>query len=172
MADILQRKKTEFILWRPSRTSLVPKLFIGTASNSRIGAFNTFRSFDLQQPEPRQFPELWSIPAAECDLTSGEVYHYWFTVADSNVTNESHLTQVINCTDPMALAVDGRIKAPSPMQPSADLMGLNPVSNPYAPASVVLFKGGQLLPSDSDGVEIDLPDDSALIGALPPTTVL
>ncbi len=169
MADILQRKKTEFILWRPSRTSrLVPKLFIGTASNSRIGAFNTFRSFDLQQSEPRQFPELWSIAAAECDLTSGEVYHYWFTVADSNVTNESHLTQVINCTDPMALAVDGTIKAPSPMQTSADLIDLNPVSNPYAPASVVLFKDGQLLPSDSDGVEIDLPDDSALIEALPP----
>ena len=52
---------------------------------------------------------LWQIAAADCGLTDGTVYHYWFEVVS---TNPDRSGDAILCTDPTAWTVDGRLIPP------------------------------------------------------------
>src|SRR5881227_3580363 len=138
-ADLLQGKDRRFLLWRPRNTDPAPSLIIG-----RLQAGNPPVLVDTQQLDLRpsaQNADLWEIPADECGLTEGEVYHYWFEVTDSNPYKGTAAR--IWCTDPAATTVDWRLKAPQ----------LPPPYGPddQDPAGVVQYQDGRLVACDPGG---------------------
>ena len=75
--DLLQRKRTHFLLWRPAVTNPPPALVIGAFRAGNPPSFEQLNRFDLA-PSPMS-PDLWEVPAAACSLVDGRVYHYWFS---------------------------------------------------------------------------------------------
>ncbi|MFL5586170.1 MAG: alpha-amylase family glycosyl hydrolase [Ktedonobacteraceae bacterium] len=146
-ADLLTRKKANFVLWRPGRNDILPTLFIGNFQAP--GSFTNFREIPLQQVQG--FPDLWQIAANTCGLADGQVYFYWFKALD---TIPGHVRNIFYCTDPIAFTVDRRFAAPPP----ADSDGL-PSGEP---ASVILYQNGVLIPCDPEGQTVDFADDVAL----------
>jgi hypothetical protein len=67
LADLLNRKYTHFVLWRLGAVEPAPTLYIGNFQSKSTDPFETFQEIPLRQSE--QFPDLWEIPAQECDLT-------------------------------------------------------------------------------------------------------
>ena len=80
-ANLLARKETAFVLWRVGNTNQPPTLIIGQLHPGTPITFSNERRFTLQPVAG--FPELFEIPAADCNLTDGQVYHYWFEVDDT-----------------------------------------------------------------------------------------
>src|SRR5687767_9060072 len=107
-ADLLQKKKQSFVLWRPHNTQPPPQLVIGTFQPGNPPSLADEHVFDLQPST--QTADLWEISAAACNLVGGTVYHYWFEVTDDNPYRNANLR--IRCTDPMAWTVDWRLLAP------------------------------------------------------------
>lgn len=136
-ADLLNRKKTHFVLWLPGEKQPTPTLYIRSFSPSEL---LEVKEFELSMAEG--FTDLWEIAASKCELTDGQVYFYWFKVGNTDPYNPAD-NQVILCTDPTAYTVDRRLEAPlleeSGSIPSGD------------PASVVLYKNGELVPCDPGG---------------------
>jgi hypothetical protein len=106
--DLLQRKRTHFLIWRPAVTNPPPALVIGTFRAGNPPSFEELNRFDLAPS--RVSPDLWEVPAAACSLVDGRVYHYWFEVtnADPKVPSPARIA----CTDPTAATVDWRLRAP------------------------------------------------------------
>jgi pullulanase len=149
-ADILDRKETHFVLWRPGTTAIrAPELVIGTLKTGNPPEF----------PDPKRFtmtpvaglPGLWEIPARDCGLTNGQVYHYWFKVEDTSA-NTSPLPLVC-CTDPMAFTVDWRLFPPG-------------ASDNRQPAAVILWQNDKLVPCDPGGEQVTF-EDNIRPGQLP-----
>lgn len=140
--DIVRRKRTHFVLWRPGVTSNPPKLVIGTSTSGPNPRFTNQQKFVLRPVEG--IPDLYELPAGECGLKEGGIYHYWFEVVDTNAYVGQH--NVVWITDPAAYSVDWKLTyvLPSPYHPDeADV-----------PASVIRWSGGELRASDADrGVE-------------------
>lgn len=136
--DLLSRKRTSFVLWRPGATDPLPALYIGR----NPGDCGQFREIPLWQNE--RFPELWELAAAECGLTEGQVYFYWFKARDTDPYREDH--PVLYCTDPTAWTVDRRFKA--------ELTG--------DPPAVALYRNGALWPCDPGGETVEWVDDAPL----------
>ena len=134
-ADILLRKQSHFVLWRPGVTDPAPQLLIGV----RGSAVTDFEEFDLEQSA--QFPDLWEIPAKECGLVSGTVYCYWFKIRDTDVYSGAH--PILYCTDPTATAVDYDNAAPIPSEHGG--------AASFDPAGVILYRNGRLVPCDPGG---------------------
>ncbi len=135
-ADLLTRRETHFLLWRPSETATAPLLILGTF---QPGNPPTLR--DERQLAMKRVPGvngLWHIAAAECNLTNGDIVHYWFEVNDT----PPHRTgsRVGRCTDPAAHTVDWRLTADSGNQP----------------ASVVQFSDGRLTVCDPGGEKLKI----------------
>jgi len=141
--DVLTRKRTHFVLWRPGATEPRPALYIGRDPTD----LREFRELTLLQNE--RFADLWELRAAECDLAEGQVYFYWFRVRDTDPYRDVH--PVLLCTDPTAWTVDRRFTAES----SGD------------PASVVLYRSGSLLPCDPGGQTVDWHGDPPLSSLAP-----
>src|SRR5687767_3771609 len=99
--DLLKRKETHFVLWRPAFTNPTPSLVIGIAVPGNPPALNDLRTIELQQHA--QFPELWELDSSTIGLIDGQVYHYWFRVKDSYPAE--HRDLVIDITDPFATTV-------------------------------------------------------------------
>ena len=97
-ADLLRRKETHFVLWRPGTTNPPPALVIGRLKPGNPPSFVEHRQFDLQ-PTPG-FSDLWEIAADLCGLQEGSIYHYWFEVSDSDPHRAG--ASRIWCTDPTA----------------------------------------------------------------------
>ena len=142
-ADLLERKKTHFVLWRPGRTNPPPTLYIGNFQVDSPDPFENFKEIDLIQPEPEQFPDLWEVAAKDCNLTEGQVYFYWFKVGDTNAYDPNARNRILYCSDPTATTVDRRVWAPIPSQPGGVASG--------DPASVVLYQNDTLIPCDPEG---------------------
>ena len=102
--DLFKRKQTAFVLWRPARTTVAPKLIIGEFQPGNPPALINRQEFDLELL-PGQ-TDLWGVEAAACGLTDGRVYHYWFEITDSSPTRNGSRIQ---CTDPTAFTVDWRL---------------------------------------------------------------
>lgn len=151
--DLLSRKQTHFVLWRPGKTEVPPTLWIGVASPSTQKV--ELRKISLQ-PDP-EFPELWQVAAQDCELTDGQVYHYWFKI--QRCRPEQGTRQMLYCTDPLAYTVDRRFLGQAP----AELEGVAS----YDPASVILYRQGQLMACDPAGQVVNWDNDPAL-EALPP----
>ena len=104
--DLLQRKRTHFVLWRPGRVNPPPALVIGTFLAGNPSSFQPLNKFDLAVSPVSA--DLWEVAAAACGLENDRVYHYWF-----EVTNATPVPARILCTDPTAWTVDWRLRAPA-----------------------------------------------------------
>jgi len=106
--DLLQRKRTHFLLWRPAVTNPPPALVISTFRAGNPPSFERLNRVDLVPSSVSA--ALWEVPAAACSLVDGRVYHYWFEVtnADPKVPSPAHIL----CTDPTAATVDWRLPPP------------------------------------------------------------
>ncbi len=100
------------------------------------------------------FPELWQVEAKKCKLNNGQVYFYWFKVHNTDAYNILSFIEVVYCTDPIAWTVDRRFSAPIPF-----VFGGFPS---FDPASVVLYKNGELIPCDADGKTVNWQGDPPL----------
>ncbi|MBD2021962.1 alpha amylase [Leptolyngbya sp. FACHB-36] len=152
-ADLLTRKQTHFVLWRPGSVD-APTLFIGpqpqpTPEAPNSFSFEPFREIPLR-PSP-EFPDLWDAAAINCGLTDGTVYFYWFNIRDTDPYTQTG--QRLYITDPIAWTVDRRFLAPTPKDANAAASG--------DPASVVLYQNGQLVPCDSTGQRVDWRGDAS-----------
>ncbi|WP_135466527.1 alpha-amylase family glycosyl hydrolase [Crenalkalicoccus roseus] len=159
MADLLARKAEGFVLWRPRVTDPPPRLVIGTLRPGNPARFEEHRRLDLRPAAGH--PDLWELPAAECGLADGTVYHYWFEVTDSDPRRAAPARML--CTDPAAPVVDWRLLAPRP--------GPGYGEDDRDPAGVVLFSGGVLAEADPGGERPDWAGDPPL-ATLPPNNRL
>jgi len=137
----LQRKKTHFVLWAPGGQADVPQLVIGTFRGAGAVALSDERTIPLRRSTllGADTSDVWEIPAVECGLQNGGVYHYWFLVRDTNVYRASDQRALIRCTDPAAYCVDWRLRATAPPGYGED---------DRQPASVIRFVDGKLAPTD------------------------
>ncbi|MBD2743394.1 alpha-amylase family glycosyl hydrolase [Coleofasciculus sp. FACHB-1120] len=146
--DLLTRKQTHFVLWRPGNIQPSPTLYIGYFAGDNPSSFENFQEFDLIQST--DFPELWEIPAENCNLTDGEVYFYWFKVRDTDAYTNTH--RILYCTDPTAYTVDRRFSAPKVLSEEG-------ISD-FDPASVILYRDKMLVPCDPKGQTADWVGDT------------
>ena len=159
ISDLLRRKATHFLLWRPRNTNPAPKLIIGKLQPGNPPTFVSLQHLDLHLSEEK--PDLWQISATESYLAEGEVYHYWFEINDNNPYKENHPR--IWCTDPTAWTVDWRLLAPRLPEPFGE--------DDRDPAGVVKFQDGKLMSSDPGGETVDWEGDPRL-DVLPPNNRL
>jgi glycosidase len=144
-ADILTQRQDHFVLWRAASTP-PPTLVIGQLQLGAPVSLVGEQRFDL---EPSlNFPDLWTIAAADCQLAEDQVYHYWFEVTD---THPERTGQRIQITDPLAFMVDWRLHAPQPAGPEYD-------SDARYPAGVIKCHQGELIPCDAGGETGQLQD--------------
>ncbi|NEO83725.1 MAG: DUF3459 domain-containing protein [Spirulina sp. SIO3F2] len=145
LPDLLVRRQTHFVLWRPGIITPPPCLFIGTLSQW-LTTYDTFQEIPLA-PDP-EFPDLWMVAAADCGLTDGQVYAYWFKVKNTNPYPFAGDDEILYCTDPLATTVDRR---PSRLAPCPSESG---GVESQDPASVILYRHSRLYACDPDGREI------------------
>jgi pullulanase len=137
--DLFKRKQTHFVLWRVATSE--PSLYIGKRNGN-------FQEIPLQRSP--QFPELWEVAAQDCQLVENQVYHYWFKVVSNNPYEGKHSRY---CPDPIAYTVDRHLPAPDSGEP----------------ASVILYRDGQLHPCDPGGQTVQWNETQT---ALPPNNQL
>lgn len=147
--DLLTRRQTHFVLWRPANPVPAPRLVLGEFEPGNPPTLAHQRDFPLVQDAT--FPDLWALPAAACGLTDGRVYHYWFEVTDTDP--ERQPGNRVQIADPFAFTVDWRLTALPPTLPHPPYDG-----DDDRPASVIGFRNGKLVPCDPGG---DVPDFSA-----------
>ena len=150
IADIFTRKETNFVFWKVARTVPPPKLIIGQLEPGAPMTLKDEQQFDLQQAVG--FPDLWEILAANCNLTDGQVYHYWFEITDAHPKRSGKRIRV---TDPTAFSVDWRLLADKPD-------GEDYHDDDRYPASTVKFSQGRLIQCDVSGEVGKLNNDTSL----------
>jgi glycosidase len=157
--DLLERKATKFVLWRPGKTATPPKLIIGTFVPGTPPTLAGVQEIELKPAAG--FPDLYEVDAARCGLAEGVVYHYWFEVDDADPTKIPPAR--IRCTDPTATTVDWDLLAPRLPAPYTE-------DDRHA-ASVIKFSRGKLVPCD-DGGEVGHVGDHPRPDTLPPNNRL
>jgi pullulanase len=136
--DLLERRRSHFVLWRPARPDPPPRLVIGRLRPGNPPAFVDNRSLELAPLDG--LADLWGLAAADCGLDPGTIYHYWFEVTDSDPFRSGRRILV---TDPLAAVVDWRLRAPRLPPPYTD--------DDRDPAAVVLWDGSRLETADPGG---------------------
>ena len=137
--ELLARKERAFVLWRVGNVSPPPSLIIGQLQAGTPIEFMKERQFSMKQVDG--FPDLWEVPAADCSLDDGAVYHYWFEVSVSHPERPADAR--LRITDPAAYTVDWRLRGPRVAPPFGD-------EDRY-PAAVIRYKDGALVPVDVGG---------------------
>src|SRR4051794_24820727 len=112
--DLLKRRETRFVLWRPKNSTTPPKLVIGQLQAGNPATLINEQVFDMQADDA--FSDLWEIDASACNLHDGEIYHYWFEIDDSDL--EKSQLKPIRIADPAAYTVDWRLLATIPDCPA------------------------------------------------------
>jgi pullulanase len=161
MTPLLDRKKSHFILWRPGAATAAapPNLVIGQLNAATPPALTGVRTLPLSPSPLSTVGDLWEIAAGDCNLADGQVYHYWFDVANTNVYPGA-TNQRLQCTDPAAYCVDWRVTSTLPAGDEADSSSA---------LAVIRFQGGELVPSDPESAPQtfeSIPDSSMAL--LPP----
>lgn len=133
MSDISRRRLYGFVLWRVSSAHVPPLVVIGQLECASPVSFRHHRTIQLRLVPG--FTDLWEVPAVECSLSHGEVYHYWFEVT-SSYRGHSDFRALV--TDPFATLVDDRLCGP----------WLPPPFNARFPAAIIKYFGGQLVDAD------------------------
>src|SRR5260370_8575581 len=95
-ADVLKRKLTHFVLWRPNASTTPPTLVIGRLQPGNPPTFIGPKRFTLTAAAG--LPGLWQVAATDCQLQDGQVYHYWFKVEDTR--SSAHPPPPVLCPDP------------------------------------------------------------------------
>ncbi len=157
--DLLDRKATNFVLWRPNGNATAPQLVIGQFQAGNPNALANQKRLPLTAVAG--VSGLWKIAASYCGLQDGQVYHYWFEVEDTNPHGKP--PQRILVADPAAYMVDWRLLAPPLPPPYND--------DDRQPASVIKFKNKQLVPCDPLGEEPAF-DHEGTPDKLPPNSQL
>jgi len=150
-ADLITRKSTHFVLWRPNGSTAIPLLILG-----KFQAGNPSTLVNARQLPMTQAPGasgLWQLAAANCGLVDGDIVHYWFQVEDTRPG--ANLPATVRVTDPAAYTVDWRL---------TDVSGAQP-------AAVVKFTNGKLVVCDAGGELPDFAGDVPL-DQLPPNDTL
>jgi glycosidase len=142
--DILTRRTQGFVLWSPRQQTRPPRLVIGQLIPGNPPTIQQVQRLDC--PPVAGSQGLWAVAAADCGLTAGTVYHYWFEVDDSRSSAQPPAR--IQVTDPFACCVDWRAFPPG-------------ASDSTQPAGVVKFVNGQLVDCDPGGEVADLTGDAA-----------
>jgi pullulanase len=113
-ADLLSRRATHLVLWRPNQSAVPPRLIIGRlrAGNppTRIGE----RQFKMTAAGGVE--GLSEVAAASCGLVDGDVFHYWFEVGDTDPHRQHR--RPVRCTDPVAHTIDWRLTNDGGRQPA------------------------------------------------------
>lgn len=151
--NIFLLKETHFVLWRARASTPPPSLVIGTLNPGAPVTFTGEQRIDLA-PRSAGDIDLWVIPAADCNLDEGQVYHYWFEVTD---VHPERTGRRIRVTDPMAFMVDWRLLAERLPDPYTD-------ADRY-PAAVIKYDHGRLIACDAGG------ETGALTGEPPLVTL-
>jgi pullulanase len=141
--NLLIRRKTHFVLWRPGKIVPPPQLWIGRFKEGASDRYADFREIPLTPN--LAFRELWEVAAKDCHLVEGEVYFYWYKIYNTNPYPFTGENEILYCTDPFATTIDRREGRLAPKPP--DVGGV--VSQD--PASVILYQNGNLIPCDPDG---------------------
>ena len=149
-ADLLVRRATHFLLWRPNGSATPPRLILGKFLAANPPVLAGEREFILA-PVPG-VDGLWQIAASGCGLADGDIVHYWFEVEDTHAPSPP---PVVRCTDPAAHTVDWRLTAESGNQPAA----------------VLQFSAGRLVVCDPGGEKPEFGGDVPL-DTLPPNNHL
>jgi len=147
-ADILTQRQYNFVLWRVAASTPPPALVIGQLQPGAPVSLVGEQRFDLAQSA--QHPDLWIIPAVDCNLVDDQIYHYWFEVTDSHPKRSG---QQIRITDPLAFMVDWRLHAPQPPGPAYG-------ADDRYPAGVIKYHQGELIACDAGGETGQLQDVS------------
>jgi pullulanase len=137
-ADLLDRKKTHFVLWHPTPEAAPPVLVIGEFRFGNPPVLANVQRFSLVPVGG--FTDLFAIAATDCGLIEGNVYHYFFEPTIS-----------VQTTDPTASTVDWRLlsnRQPPPF-----------TADDRQPAAVIKFQAGQLVTCDPGGEEADFTGD-------------
>lgn len=148
-ADLLKRKETYFVLWRVGK--IPPELVIGQFQPGNPPILGGEQRFTLKQSSA--FSDLWEIPATDCNLQTGQIYHYWFEVEDTDP--EQKAPTRIRCTDPYAYVTDWRLtspKLPLPYKARKDQRA----------SSVIKYDQGNLHPCDPGGEVSDFTEEPSL----------
>ena len=135
MSNILIRRQTHFVLWRPSSVGTAPELVIGRLQNGNPPTFQQLARRTLQPAMSSGTPidGLFELDASALGLPD-DVYHYWFEVENTSPGGSGR----IQVPDPLASVVDYRLYAPA--NPSV-----------IHPASVIGLSGGTLVVRDPNG---------------------
>jgi pullulanase len=136
-SDLLKRLSTHFSLWAPQQAS--PELVIGTFQFGAPPLHVGRRKLALSVVSGVN--DLWEIAAADCGLSEATVYHYWFEINDLRPGSDP--ASRILVTDPLTFTPDWRLQE----------------TNGEQPASVILFRGGELVACDQDGTATTEPAD-------------
>jgi len=102
---LLERRRTHFVLWRQAASEPAPKLVLGVFRPGSPPTLADERTLPLVRS--RDSDELWELSAADCKLSEGAIYHYWFEVTDTNPYRPS--LGSVRITDPTAYAVGWRL---------------------------------------------------------------
>ncbi|MBV9405132.1 MAG: hypothetical protein JO211_07290, partial [Acidobacteriaceae bacterium] len=147
-ADLLDRRNTEFVFWRPGADNNAPVLFIGTFAAGNPNTLANQKTIPLS-PAEAEFPGLWSLAVAQSGLADG-IYHYWFQLKNTNPGEPSGAP--ILCTDPFATTVDWRLLSPPLPE------GFNNDTD-RQPASVIRLANGTLSAVDANGESASFEND-------------
>lgn len=151
--DLFARRHENFCLWRPAVTDPVPQLVVGQRAEDHGHRFlQKIRQYQLAK-DP-DLDGLWIRAWTDCDLTEGEIYHYWFAVTDSRP--ELAGFGPIWVTDPFAQVADWQILAPALPAPYGAL--------DRSPAAVVKVEDRRLVECDPDGAVCNWQDDPGPTG--------
>ena len=137
VSDLLQRRKNGFTLWLPQETANPPALVIGQFVAGAPPSVALLPGSPLVMAQTA--PGLWELPAGQCGLVDGEVYHYWFEIDDAAPW---HYRKRVRRTDPLATTTDWRVMSSAPAGSDDDVP---------EPAGVIKFQNGQLLACDPGG---------------------
>src|SRR6185369_4588720 len=150
-ADLIARRASNFVLWRPNTSLIPPSLIFGKFAPGNPPTLDGQRQLPMSLAPG--VDGLWQVSAAACGFAEGDIVHYWFEVENTN-PHRKRAGRAL-CTDPFAHTVDWRLTAEVGKQPAA----------------VVQFLGGQLVACDPRGENADFSGDVPL-NLLPPNNGL
>jgi len=150
MADILDRRATQFVVWRPAAPP--PVLVIGQFQPGNPPSLANGQRFPFRQAAG--FDDLFVVDAAGCNLTDGRVYHYWLEVSETGPGRPPGTRVLVS--DPFGWTVDWRLRGPRLPPPYT--------ADDQHPASVVKWLGGRLIASDPAGETADFTGDPGPAG--------
>src|SRR5260370_31389437 len=77
-ADLLERRASHFLIWRPNRSTVPPKIVIGRFQAGNPPTLAGERRLSLTAAPGAN--GLWLIAPRDCGLTQGNTFHYSFPV--------------------------------------------------------------------------------------------